>query len=157
MCGEMFKMMTRIDMSHVPYRGETPALADLIGGQIQVIFGVLPVHIERIKAGEIRALAVSTATRAAALPNVPTVGEFVPGYEASQWYGVGAPKNTPAEIIDKLNEEITAALADPLINARIANNGAIAFPISPADFSKLNADETEKWAKVVKLAGIKAE
>jgi tripartite-type tricarboxylate transporter receptor subunit TctC len=129
MCGEMFKMMTRIDMSHVPYRGETPALADLIGGQIQVIFGVLPVHIERIKAGEIRALAVSTATRAAALPNVPTVGEFVPGYEASQWYGVGAPKNTPAEIIDKLNEEITAALADPLINARIANiNQSINIP-----------------------------
>jgi tripartite-type tricarboxylate transporter receptor subunit TctC len=132
---------------HVPYRLETPAVADLIGGKVQVLFGVLPVSIERIKAGEVRPLAVTTATRSEALPNVPTVGEFVFGYEASQWYGIGAPKNTPAEIISKLNNEINAALADPVMKARIVSNGTSGFPISPAEFARLVGAETENGAR----------
>ena len=121
------------------------------------MFGTMPASIEHIKAGKLRALAVTTATRSEALPDIPTVGEFVPGYEASTWYGIGAPKNTPAEIVDKLNKEINAALADPKIKARLADLGGTALPGSPADFGKLIADETEKWAKVIKFAGIKAE
>jgi tripartite-type tricarboxylate transporter receptor subunit TctC len=157
MCGEMFKLMARVEMLHVPYRLETPAVTDLIGGKVQVLFGVLPVSIERIKAGEVRPLAVTTATRSEALPNVPTVGEFIFGYEASQWYGIGAPKNTPTEIISKLNNEINAALADPVMKARIVSNGTSGFPISPAEFARLVGAETEKWGKVVRAANIKEE
>ena len=155
--GELFKMMTGIDMVHVPYRGAAPALTDLLAGQVQVFFAITPASIEHIRAGKLRALAVTTATRSEALPDVPTVGEFVPGYEASGWFGIGAPKNTPAEIIDRLNKEINAALADPRVKARFAELGGTVFAGSPADFGKLIADETEKWGKVVKFAGIKAE
>ena len=144
-------------MIHVPYRGNAPALTDLLGGQVQVEFALCPSSIEYIRAGKLRALAVTTATRSEALPDIPTVSDFVPGYEASAWYGVGAPKNTPAEIIDKLNKEINAGLADPKIKARIAELGGTVLAGSPADFGKLIADETEKWAKVVKFAGLKPE
>ena len=150
--GELFKMMTGVDMVHVPYRGAAPALTDLLGGQVQVMFDAMPSSIEYIRAGKLRALAVTTATRSEALPDIPTVGEFVPGYEASGWYGIGAPKNTPAEIVDKLNKEINAALADPKIKARLADLGGTVLAGSPADFGKLIADETEKWGKVVKFA-----
>jgi tripartite-type tricarboxylate transporter receptor subunit TctC len=155
--GELFKMMTGVNMVHAPYRGSSPALTDLIGGQVQVMFGPMAGSIEFIRAGKLRALAVITATRSEALPNVPTVGEFVPGYEASSVWGLGAPKNTPAEIIDRLNKEINAGLADPKIKARLADAGGTVLPGSPADFGKLVADETEKWAKVIKFAGIKAD
>ena len=150
-------MMAGVNMVHVPYRGAAPALTDLLGGQVQVMFGSMPSSIEYIRAGKLRALAVTTATRSEALPDIPTVGEFVPGYEASAWYGVGAPKNTPAEIIDKLNKEINAGLADPKMKARLADLGGTLLPGSPADFGKLIADETEKWAKVIKFANIKPE
>ena len=150
-------MMAGVDMVHVPYRGAAPALTDLLGGQVQVMFATMPASIEYIRAGKLRALAVTTATRSEALPDIPTVGEFVPGYEASAWYGVGAPKNTPAEIVDKLNKEINAGLADPKIKARLADLGGTVLAGSPADFGKLIADETEKWAKVIKFAGIKPE
>jgi tripartite-type tricarboxylate transporter receptor subunit TctC len=156
MTGELFKMMTGLDMPHVPYRGIAPAIADLLGGQVQVIFGDFS-SIEYIRAGKLRALAVTTATRAEALPDLPTVGEFVPGYEASGWYGVVAPKNTPAEIVDKLNKEINAVLADPKLKARFADLGATALAGSPADFGKLIAEETDKWRKVVKFSGAKPE
>jgi tripartite-type tricarboxylate transporter receptor subunit TctC len=155
--GELFKMMAGISMVHVPYRGLAPALTDLIGGQLQVMFGALPSSIEYIKAGRVRALAVTTAKRSEALPDLPTVGEFMPGYEASNWYGVGAPRNTPAEIVDKLNKAINAGLADPKIRGRFAELGGTVLPGSPADFGKLIADETEKWANVIKFAGIKPE
>ena len=155
--GELFKMMTGVDLVHVPYRGEPPALTDLLGGQVQVLFGTMPASIEYIKAGKLRPLAATTATRSDALPDLPTVGEFVPGYEASSSLGFGAPKNTPAEIIDKLNKEINTALADPKMKSRLADLGGAVLAGSPADFGKLIADETEKWAKVVKFAGIKAE
>ena len=155
--GELFKMMAGVDMVHVPYRGAAPALTDLLGGQVQVMFATMPASIEYIRAGKLRALAVTTATRSEALPDMPTVGEFVPGYEASTWYGIGAPKNTPAEIIDKLNKEINAALADPKIKARLADLGGTVLAGSPADFGKLIADETEKWAKVIRAANIKPE
>ena len=151
-------MMTGVDMVHVPYRGDAPALTDLLGGQVQVY--VRPhclSSIEHIRAGKLRALAVTTATRSEALPDIPTVGEFVPGYEASAWYGIGAPKNTPAEIIDKLNKEINAALADPKMKARLADLGGTVLAGSPADFGKLIADETEKWGKVIRAANIKPE
>ena len=157
MAGELFKMMTGVDMVHVPYRGAAPALTDLLGGQVQVYFATTVASIEYIRAGKLRALAVTTATRSEALPDIPTVGEFVPGYEASGWYGIGAPKNTPAEIIDKLNKEINAGLADPKMKARLADLGGTVLAGSPADFGKLIAEETEKWGKVVKFAGIKAE
>ena len=157
LAGELFKMMTGIDMVHVPYRGAAPALTDLIAGQVQVMFGTLPSSIEHIRAGKLRALAVTTAARSDALPDVPTVGEFVPGYEASAWYGIGAPKDTPAEIVDKLNKEINAALADPKIKARLADLGGTALTGSPADFGKLIAEETEKWAKVIRTANIKPD
>ncbi len=155
--GELFKMMTGVDMIHVPYRGGGPALTDLLAGRVQVMFLGPVGSIEYIKAGKLRALAVTTATRSDALPDIPTVGDFVPGYESSAWFGVGAPKNTPAEIIERLNQEINTALADPKMKARFADMGATVFASSPADFGRLMAEETEKWAKVVKFAGIKPD
>jgi tripartite-type tricarboxylate transporter receptor subunit TctC len=155
--GELFKMMTGVDMVHVPYRGGGAALADLIGGQVQVMFDNLPTSIETIRAGKLRPLAVTTSIRSDVLPDVPTVAEFVTGYEASTMLGVGAPKNTPPEIIDKLNKEINAALADPKIKARLAELGAPVLAGSPADFGKLIVEETEKWAKVVKFSGAKPD
>jgi tripartite-type tricarboxylate transporter receptor subunit TctC len=155
--GELFKMMTGIDLLHVPYRGGAPALTDLMGGQVQVYFGPITASIEHIKAGRLHALAVTTATRSDVLPDIPTVGEFVPDYEASTWYGVGAPKATPAEIVDKLNREFNMGLADPKIKARLADLGGVPMPMTPPDFGKFIVDETEKWAKVVKFAGLKPE
>jgi tripartite-type tricarboxylate transporter receptor subunit TctC len=155
--GELFKMMTGINIAHVPYRGGGPALTDLLAGQVQVYFSPMPAAIEYIKAGKLRALAVTTAARSEALPDIATVAEFVPGYEASTWVGVGAPKATPTEIVEKLNKEINAALADPKIKARLADLGGTVLPGTPADFGKLIADETEKWGKVVKFTGIKPQ
>jgi tripartite-type tricarboxylate transporter receptor subunit TctC len=155
--GELFNIMAGVNLMHVPYRGIAPALNDLLGGQVQVAFAFMPSSIEFIRAGKLRALAVTTATRSEVLPDVPTVGEFVPGYEASAWYGLGAPKATPAEIVDKLNKEINAALADPKMKARLADLGGTPLLGSPADFGKLIAEETEKWAKVVKFSGAKAD
>jgi tripartite-type tricarboxylate transporter receptor subunit TctC len=157
MAGELFKSMTRINMVHVPYRGEAPALIDLMGGRVQAMFGVAAASIESIRAGRIRALGVTSAKRLAALPDVPTVGDFVPGYEASQWYGVGAPRNTPAEIVERLNAEITGALADENIRARLANLASLPMPMTPDECAKFIAAETEKWAKVVKVADIKPD
>jgi tripartite-type tricarboxylate transporter receptor subunit TctC len=157
MSGELFKMMTDVNMLHIPYRGTAPALTDLLGGQVQVMFASMPASIEYIRAGKLRALAVTTSTRSQALPDIPTVAEFVPGYDASSWSGVGAPANTPADIINKLNKEINAALADPKMKARLADLGSTAMPLSPADFGKLIAAETEKWAKVVRALNIKAD
>src|SRR5215813_2439177 len=154
LAGELFKMMTGVNMLHVPYRGGT-ALTDLLAGQVQVFFPPMVVPIAQVKAGKLRALAVTTATRSEALPDIPSVGEFVPGYEASVWFGLGAPNGTPAEIIDKLNQETNAALADPKIKGRLAESGGKALAGSPADFGKLIADETEKWGKVVRAANIK--
>jgi len=150
-------MMTGVKMVHVPYRGGTPAVTDLLAGQVQVMFVSMTGAIEHIRAGTLRPLAVTTATRSELLPDIPTVGEFVLGYEASVWFGVGAPKNTPNEIIDRLNTEINAALSDPKIKARLANVGGMVLVGSPTDFGRLIAEETEKWAKVIKFAGIKAE
>ena len=155
--GELFKMMAGVDMVHVPYRGGAPATADLLGGQVQVIFSPLPESIEHIRAGKLRPLAVTTATRLEVLPDIPTVGDFLPGYEASGWQGIGAPRNTPAEIVDKLNKEIGVGLADPKIKARIAELGGTVLAGSPADFGKLIAEDTEKWGKVIRTANIKAE
>jgi tripartite-type tricarboxylate transporter receptor subunit TctC len=155
--GELFKMMTGVNLVHVPYRGAGPALVDLLGGQVQVMFATMSSSIEYVRAGKLRALAVTTATRSPVLPDIPTVAEFVPGYESSFWTGVGVPKSTPAEIVDKLNKEINAALADPKMKARLAELGGTPLPGSPADFGKFLADETEKWAKVVKFAGVKAD
>ena len=155
--GELFKLMTGVDMLHVPYRGSAPALTDMLSGQVQVLFPSLPASVEFIRAGKLRALAVTTAMRSEALPEIPTVGEFIPGFESSAFYGVGTPKNTPTDVIDKLNKEINAALADPKMKARVADSGGTVLPGSPADFGKLIAEETEKWAKVVKLSGAKAE
>ena len=155
--GELFKMMTGIDMLHVPYRGAAPAITDLIGGRVQVMFATLPSSIEYIRAGNLRALAVTTAKRTPVLPDVPTVSDVLPGYEASAVYGVAAPRNTPAEIIDKLNKEINAGLADSGMKARLADLGGTVLPGSSADFGKLIAEETEKWAKVVKFSGAKPE
>ena len=150
-------MMTGVDMVHVPYRGGGPALTDLLGGQVQLMFPGTTASIEYIRAGKLRPLAVTTAMRSEVLPDIPTVGDFVPGYEASLMDGVGAPKDTPPEIIDMLNKEINAGLADPKLKARLADLGGTVLPGSPIDFGKLIADETEKWAKVVKFAGIKPE
>ena len=155
--GELFKMMTGTHMLLVPYRGTAPAVTDLLGGQVQVMFNSPPASIQYIKAGTLRALAVTTATRSETLPDLPTVGEFVPGYETSQWYGVGVPKNTPAEIVDKLNKEINVGLVDPKLKARVADVGGIALAGSPVDFGQFIADETEKWAKVIKFVGAKAD
>jgi tripartite-type tricarboxylate transporter receptor subunit TctC len=141
----------------LPYRGSGPALVDLLAGQVQVGFDPVPASIEYIRTGRLRALAVTTATRSDALPDIPTVGEFLPGYEASAWYGVGVPKNIPAAIVDKLNEAINAGLADPAIKARLADLGGVPMPMSPAEFGKFIAHETEKWAKVVKFSGAKPD
>jgi tripartite-type tricarboxylate transporter receptor subunit TctC len=157
LAGELFKAMTGINMVHVPYRGDAPALVDLMGGQVQVMFDLMPASIEYIKTGKLRALGVTTAARSEALPDLPTVGEFVPGYEASAWLGVGAPAKTPVEIIDKLNREINAVLSDPKFKARLADFGAQVLPGSPAEFGKLIADETGKWGKVIRAANIKPE
>jgi tripartite-type tricarboxylate transporter receptor subunit TctC len=155
--GELFKAMASVDMLHVPYRGDAPALTDLVGGQVQVLFGALSSAIEHVKTGKLRALAVTTATRSQVLPDIPAVSELVPGYEASNWYGVGVPKNTPVEIVEKLNREINAAFVDPRMKARFADLGGTSLAGPPADFGKLIADETEKWGKVVKFAGLKPE
>ncbi len=155
--GELFKMMAGVDMVHVPYRGQGPALTDLLGGQVQVYFAAVPSAFEYIKAGRLRALAVTTAARAAVLPDIPSMSDFLPGYEASYWGGFCAPKGTPDEIVDKLNSEINAALADPEIERRFAGLGATVLRGTPADFGQLISDETEKWGKVVKFANIKPE
>jgi tripartite-type tricarboxylate transporter receptor subunit TctC len=155
--GELFKMMTGVNMVHVPYRGGGPALTDLLGGRVQVLFGGLPPAIEFIRAGTLRPLAVTTATRSEVLPNTPTMAEFVPGYETSFWGGIAAPKNTPAQVVEKLNKEINAGLADPKLRARLADLGGTVLPGSPADFGKLIAEDTEKWAKVIRAANIKME
>ena len=157
MAGELFKMMTGVDMVHVPYRGQGPAMTDLLGGQVQVLFAAAPGTADFIKTGKLRALAVTTAARMQEQPDIPAVGDFVPGYEASQWYGFAAPKNTPAEIVDKLNKEINAAIADPAMKARLAAIGGETMPGSPSEFGKLIAEETEKWGKVVRAGGIKPE
>jgi tripartite-type tricarboxylate transporter receptor subunit TctC len=154
---ELFKMMAGVNMVHVPYRGVAPALTDLLGGQVQVLFGNPAQSIQYIRAGKLRALAITTATRLEALPDIPTVGEFVPGYEASSVFGLGAPNNTPTEIIDKLNNEINAALADPKFKVRLANLDGMVLGGSPVDFGKLIADETEKWGKVIRFAKIKPD
>ncbi len=154
---ELFKMMTGTDMLLVSYRGMAPAVTDLLAGQVQLMFNSLPASIEYIKAGTLRALAVTTATRSETLPSIPTMREFVPGYESPTWYGVGVPKNTPAEIVDKLNKEVNAALADPKMKARLADLGGEALPGSSVAFGKFIAEETEKWAKVVKFSGAKAD
>jgi tripartite-type tricarboxylate transporter receptor subunit TctC len=153
--GELFKMMAGIDMVHVPYRGGTAALTDLLGGQVQVMFSSVPSSVGYVKDGRLRALAVTSKTRAEALPNIPTLGEFLPGFEASGVYGLGAPRNTPAEIIGRLNTETNAALADPRIQARLADLGGSRLSGSPADFAQLIAQEAEKWAKVIRAANIK--
>jgi tripartite-type tricarboxylate transporter receptor subunit TctC len=157
MSGELFKAMAGVNMIHVPYRGMAPALTDLLAGQVHVVFDNITTSIEHIRAGRLRALAVTTTTRSDLLPDIPTVGEFLPGYEASGWFGVSAPKNTPADIVERLNNEINAGIADSKIKARFAEFGGAALAGSPADFGKLITEETEKWAKVVKFAGIKAE
>ncbi len=157
MSGELFKMMTGLDMVPVHYRGSAPMLTDLLGGQVQVTFDNMPSSIEHIRAGKLRALAVTTTTRSQVLPDVPVLADFVPGYEASAWFGVGVPTGTPADIVEKLNKEINAGLADPKIKARLADMGGMVLAGSPADFGKLIAEETEKWAKVVKYSGAKPE
>jgi tripartite-type tricarboxylate transporter receptor subunit TctC len=155
--GEMFKMMAGLDIVHVPYRGAAPALTDLVGGQVQAMFGEMPPSLEFIRAGKLRALGVTTAARSEALPDVPTVAEFLPGYESSAWYGLGAPRGTPREIVERLNADINAALLDANMKARLAALGGAPLEGSPSDFSKLIADETGKWAKVAKFCGAKVE
>jgi tripartite-type tricarboxylate transporter receptor subunit TctC len=155
--GELFKTMAGVDLVSVQYRGGGPALADLLGGQVQLMFPGTSASNEYVRAGSLRALAVTTATRSEALPDMPTVGEFVPGYEASSVFGLGAPKNTPTDIIDKLSNEISAGLADPKLKARLADLGGTVLALSPADFGKLIAEETEKWGRVVKFAGIRPD
>jgi tripartite-type tricarboxylate transporter receptor subunit TctC len=157
MSGELFKMMAGVNMVHVPYRGEALALTDMLGGHAQAMFGTMPASIEHVRAGKLRPLAVTSARRSELLPDLPTVGDFVPGYETSAWQGVGAPKATPVDIIDKLNREINAALADPKIKSRVADMGGTVLAGSPADFGKFIADETEKWGKVVKFSGAKPD
>jgi tripartite-type tricarboxylate transporter receptor subunit TctC len=157
MAGELFNVTAGVNMVHVPYRGQGPALTDLLGGQVQVLFATTPGTTEYVRTGKLRALAVTTAARAEVLPDLPVVADFLPGYEASQWYGIGAPKNTPAEIVDRLNKEINAALADPKMKARFADIGGEALTGSPAEFGKLIAAETEKWGKVVRAANLKPE
>ncbi len=155
--GELFKMLTGTDMIHIPYRGAAPALTALLGGQVQVFFSPLSTAVENVKAGKVRALAVTTANRSDAMPDVPTMMEFVPGYEAANWYGIAAPKSTPAEVVDKLNKEINAVLADPGLRARIADLGETVLGGSPADFGKIIARETDKWGKVVTFSGAKVD
>jgi tripartite-type tricarboxylate transporter receptor subunit TctC len=155
--GELFKVMAGVDLVRVSYRGGGPALLDLIAGQVQVYFAGMPEAIEYVRTGKVRALAVGTATRTEALPDVPTVGEFVPGYESSIWFGVNAPRGTPVEIVDRLNREINTALADPKIKERYAELGSTVFPTMPVEFGKFIATETEKWGKVVKFSGAKVD
>jgi tripartite-type tricarboxylate transporter receptor subunit TctC len=155
--GELFKMMAGVDMVHVPYRGGAPAYTDLISGQVQVMFPATAAVIEYVRAGKLRALAVTSRERSDALPNLPTVGEFVPGYETTAWWGIGAPRNTPAGIIDKLNNEINAAIADNKIKARLSDLGSVPMPMTPAVFGKFVADETDKWGEVIRAANIKPE
>jgi tripartite-type tricarboxylate transporter receptor subunit TctC len=155
LAGELFKLMAGVDMTHVPYRSSGPALTDLLGGQVQISFPTAVASIEYVRAGRLRALAVTTVKRSEALPDLPTVGEFVPGYEASNWYGIGAPKNTSTEIVDKLNRKINAALADAKLKARLADLGGTVLALSPAEFGKLIAEDTEKWGKVIRSANIK--
>jgi tripartite-type tricarboxylate transporter receptor subunit TctC len=155
--GELFKMMAGVNIAHVPYRGAAPALTDLVGGEVQVYFSPMPSSIEYIKTGKLRGLAVTTATRSEVLPDIPTIGDFLPGYEASTWSGVGAPKNTSTEIIDTLNRQINAGLRDPKLKAQLAELGGMILPGSPADFGKLIAAETEKWGKVIRAANIKPQ
>jgi tripartite-type tricarboxylate transporter receptor subunit TctC len=155
--GELFKVMAHVDLTHVPYRGSGPMLADLLGGQVQVAFPDIGSSLEHVRSGKLRALAVTTLTRSEALPEIPTVSEFVPGYEASNWWGLAAPKNTPNEIISKLNRELNAAAADPKMKARFADLSGMSLAGSPADFAKLIADETDKWGKVIRAAKIKPE
>jgi tripartite-type tricarboxylate transporter receptor subunit TctC len=157
MSGEMFKMMAGIDMVHVPHRGSAPALQSLLAGEVQVMFASMPSSLEFIRAGKLRALAVTTAARSAELPDLPPIGDFLPGYEASVFYGIGAPKDTPPEVVERLNKEINAGLTDPKLGARLTDLGGAILPGSPAEFGKLIASETEKWAKVIKFAHIKAE
>jgi tripartite-type tricarboxylate transporter receptor subunit TctC len=157
LAGELFKMMAGVNLVHVPYRGNAPALADLIAGQVEVLFPSAASSIEYVRTGKLRGLAVTGATRSDALPDLPTVGDSIAGYETSSLYGIGAPRNTPGEIVDKLNKEVNAALADPKMKARLADLGGVALAGSPAEFGKLIADETEKWAKVIKFAGIKPQ
>jgi tripartite-type tricarboxylate transporter receptor subunit TctC len=157
LAGELFKTMAGVDMIHVPYRGAAPAVADLIAGQVEVVFSTMPASIEQIRAGKLRALGVTTATRSEAMLDIPAVSEFVPGYEASTWYGVGAPKNTPAEIINNLNKAINAALADPKLIARLSNLGTTTLALSPYDFGRLIAQDTDKWRRVIRAANIKAD
>jgi tripartite-type tricarboxylate transporter receptor subunit TctC len=155
--GELFKMMTGTNVQHVPYRGGAPAVADLIGGQVQVMFAVLPDCIEQVRSGKLRELAVTSARPSEALPNIPTVADVLPNFESSFWIGIGAPRNVPADIIQKLNKEINRGLADPTLQARIADLGAAALSGSPAEFGKLISEETEKWGKVIRAANIKPE
>jgi tripartite-type tricarboxylate transporter receptor subunit TctC len=155
--GELFKMLTGVEMVHVPYKGAGPAISDLLGGQVQVMFATAPSSIEFVRAGKLRALAVTTAARLAVLPDVATVGDFVPGYEASGFYGLGVPKNTPLEVIDKLNKEVNAGLADPKLRARLADTGGTVLAGSPTDFGELIAEETDKWGKVIRTANIKPD
>ncbi len=155
--GELFKVMTGTNMVHVPYRSAAAVMTDLLSGQVQLYFGTTASSLEYVRAGKLRALAVTIERRLDALPDIPTVGDFVPGYEASNWYGIGAPRNTPVEVIEKLNKETNAGLADPKIKARIADLGGSLLTGSPADFGRLIAAETEKWGKVVKFVGIKAD
>jgi len=155
--GEQFKMMAGVNMQHVPYRGGALAHTDLLGGQVQVMFDTMPASIEHIKTGRLRPLAVTTVTRLEVLPDIPTVGEFVPGYEASGWQGIGAPRNTPTDIVDRLNREVNAGLADPKMKSRLADLGGTVLSGSPSAFEKFIADETEKWAKVIRAANIKVE
>jgi tripartite-type tricarboxylate transporter receptor subunit TctC len=155
--GELFKMMTSINMVHVPYRGGAPALIDLLGGQVQAYFSVLPDSVEHIRAGKLRALAVTSEFRSKALPDVPAMRDFVPGYEADAWGGIGAPKGAPADIIEMLNSAINAALADPLVQARIEDLGGVPMPMTPAEFGSFIVAQTEKWAKVVNFSGAKAK
>jgi tripartite-type tricarboxylate transporter receptor subunit TctC len=156
-CGELFKMMANVDMVHVPYRGGAPAVADLLGGQVQVMFDLLPSSIEHIRSGNLRVLAVTSAERSRALPTIPTLSDFLPGFESITWFGVVAPRDTPAEIVDRLNREINAALADPKMKARLADLGGEALPGSPPQFAKLMANDAEKWGKVIRAANIKAQ
>jgi tripartite-type tricarboxylate transporter receptor subunit TctC len=157
LAGELFKVMTHVDMTHVPYRGAAPAITDLLGGQVQIYFGSIPAAIEHIRAGKLRVLAVTTATRFEGLPDAPTVADFVPGFEASQWFAVGLRKSTPAEIVDQLNREINAALADAKMRARLADLGTSVFRGSAADLANFVVEETDKWGKVVKVSGAKPE
>src|SRR5262249_37560724 len=155
--GEMFKMMAGIDMTHVPFRGTAPALTALLGGQVQLMFGSMPATLEHVRTGKLRALGVTIATRSPVLPDVPSVSEFLPGFDASVFYGIGAPRNTPAEIVERLNKEINAGLADAQLKARLVELGGVVLPGSPANFGQFIAKEAEKWAQVVKFANIQAE